>query len=52
MTAHAAARQHGVVIAFALGRNAIAHYIHRRNQKNRSRLTRHRSTHRPLIPAP
>ncbi|MDB2197602.1 hypothetical protein [Mycobacteroides abscessus] len=33
MTAHAKARQHGVMIGFALGRNAIAHYIHCRDQK-------------------
>jgi len=33
MTAHSKARQHGVMIGFALGRNAIAHYIHSRDQK-------------------
>lgn len=30
MTAHTAPRQHGVMIGFALGRNAIANYIHQR----------------------
>ncbi len=33
MPAHTASRQHGVMIGFALGRNAIAHYLHQRNQK-------------------
>ncbi|MGV9798335.1 hypothetical protein ACWDTP_09770 [Mycobacterium sp. NPDC003449] len=32
MTAHTSTRQHGVMIGFALGRNAIAAFIHRRNQ--------------------
>lgn len=30
MTAHTATRQHAVMIGFALGRNAIANYIHQR----------------------
>lgn len=33
MTAHTATRQHGVMIGFALGRNAIAAYIHQRHQQ-------------------
>ncbi|RIT40449.1 hypothetical protein [Mycobacteroides abscessus] len=33
ITAHSATRQHGVMIGFALGRNAIAHYLYQRNQK-------------------
>ncbi|SHR16578.1 Uncharacterised protein [Mycobacteroides abscessus subsp. bolletii] len=33
MTAHSPTRQHGIMIGFALGRNAIAHYLHQRNQK-------------------
>ncbi|WP_078327504.1 hypothetical protein [Mycobacteroides salmoniphilum] len=33
ITAHSATRQHGVMIGFALGRNAIAHYLHQRRQK-------------------
>ncbi|MFV8308060.1 hypothetical protein [Mycobacteroides chelonae] len=33
MTAHSPTRQHAVMIGFALGRNAIAHYLHRRSQK-------------------
>ncbi|EHM20668.1 hypothetical protein [Mycobacteroides abscessus] len=33
MTAHSPTRQHTVMIGFALGRNAIAHYLHRRSQK-------------------
>ncbi|SKF59981.1 Uncharacterised protein [Mycobacteroides abscessus subsp. abscessus] len=33
MTAHGPTRQHAVMIGFALGRNAIAHYLHRRRQK-------------------
>ncbi|MGV0772922.1 transposase [Mycobacterium syngnathidarum] len=33
MTAHTATRQHGVMIGFALGRNAIASFIHRRHQQ-------------------
>ncbi|EIV67431.1 hypothetical protein MMCCUG48898_0760 [Mycobacteroides abscessus subsp. massiliense CCUG 48898 = JCM 15300] len=33
MPAHTASRQHGVMIGFALGRNAIAHYLHRCRQK-------------------
>ncbi|MBB4856516.1 hypothetical protein HNP40_003937 [Mycobacteroides chelonae] len=34
MTAHSRTRQHAVMIGFALGRNAIAHYLHRSRQKN------------------
>lgn len=34
MTAHSPTRQHAVTIGFALGRNAIAHYLHRRSQKS------------------
>jgi hypothetical protein len=38
MTAHSATRQHGVMIGFALGRNAIASFIHqRRKQPNPAR---------------
>ncbi|MDO3299245.1 hypothetical protein P5V47_11145 [Mycobacteroides abscessus subsp. massiliense] len=33
MTAHSPTRQHAVMIGFALGRNAIAHYLHRCLQK-------------------
>jgi hypothetical protein len=33
MTAHSAARQHGVMIGFALGRNAIASFIHQRRKQ-------------------
>lgn len=33
MTAHTATRQHCVMIGFALGRNAIAAYIHQRHQQ-------------------
>ncbi len=33
MTAHTATRQHSVMIGFALGRNAIAAFIHQRNQQ-------------------
>ena len=33
MTAHSPTRQHAVMIGFALGRNAIAHYLHGRRQK-------------------
>ncbi|MED5813610.1 hypothetical protein VST63_14710 [Mycolicibacterium sp. 050232] len=33
MTAHTATRQHSVMIGFALGRNAIASFIHQRHQQ-------------------
>lgn len=33
MTAHTATRQHSVMIGFALGRNAIANYLHQRQQQ-------------------
>lgn len=33
ITAHSAIRQYGVMIGFASGRNAIAHYIHCCDQK-------------------
>lgn len=33
ITAHSATRQHSVMIGFALGRNAIAAYIHQRHQQ-------------------
>ena len=33
MTAHSPTRQHAVMTGFALGRDAIAHYLHRRSQK-------------------
>ncbi|OFB35880.1 hypothetical protein BA059_27455 [Mycolicibacterium sp. (ex Dasyatis americana)] len=33
MTAHTAIRQHSVMIGFALGRNAIASFIHQRHQQ-------------------
>lgn len=33
MTAHTATRQHSVMIGFALGRNAIASYLHQRKQQ-------------------
>ncbi|PQM48995.1 hypothetical protein C1Y40_00794 [Mycobacterium talmoniae] len=33
MTAHTATRQHSVMIGFALGRNAIAAYLHQRQHQ-------------------
>jgi len=36
MTAHSATRQHGVMIGFALGRNAIAAYLHQKQQQRKT----------------
>ncbi|WP_234796928.1 hypothetical protein [Mycobacteroides chelonae] len=41
-------REDSVMIGFALGRNVVAHYLHRHRQKNRQRLTGQPSIYHPV----